>query len=419
MHFDARAAKQLKAGEHIVVDGCPGLRLVATTSRRSWVYRYKDPATGLMKQIKMGSWPNMPPAEAAAKWQGLRDRRDTGEDLRASHKASRRALAPEAAYTLGQMVEHYAAGYLYRRRQAKGAKAVHQRLEKAIKEHADLPVSEVNRRFAFDLIEGLSDRPVMAASVKTELGAAWVYGMDAGRIPEDLPNWWLLVHARKLRSKGALRDGKHKGTGKRVLSETEIKTLLASDLARFSQQVKDFLTIQLWTCTRGAEIVCMRGEHITKEADGWWWTVPKEFTKGRNNERATDLRVPLEGRALVVVERLLERGPGWLFPSVSRVGVLGHQEQAYMQSKVHYLQPYCKAKKEHVRERLTVTHWSPHDLRRTGRTLLAAMGCPNEIGEAILGHVQPGVVGVYNLHAYNAERRLWLGKLSERLESLA
>jgi integrase len=195
--------------------------------------------------------------------------------------------------------------------------------------------------------------------------------------------------------------------------------LLANDLQRFSQQVQDFLTIQLWTCTRGAEIVCMRGEHITKEADGWWWTVPKEFTKGRNNERATDLRVPLEGRALRVVERLLERGSGWLFPSVSRAGVLGHQEQAYMQSKVHYLQPYCKAKKEHVRERLSVTHWSPHDLRRTGRTLLAAMGCPNEIGEAILGHVQPGVVGVYNLHAYNAERRLWLGKLSERLESLA
>lgn len=421
MHFDARAAKQLKAGEHIVVDGCPGLRLVATTTRRTWAYRYKDPATGLMKQIKLGSWPAMPPVDAAAKWQELRGRRDGGEDLRATVKASKRVQSgPQAGYTLAQMVEHYHTGYLVRRRQAKGAKAVHKRLVNAIAEHADLPVSAANRRFCFDLIESLGDRPVLAGSVKTELGAAHNHAMDAGRIPEDLPNWWVLVHARKLRSKGALRDGVHKGTAKRVLSEPEIKTMLASDLRRFSQQVQDFLVIQLWTCTRGAEIVCMRGVDITEEADGWWWTIPKEFTKGRNNENATDLRVPLIGRALQVAQRLVaEHGRGWLYPSVSRAGVLGHQQQAYMQSKVHYLQPYSKARKDHVRERLSVTHWSPHDLRRTGRTMLASMGCPNEVGEAILGHVQPGVVGVYNLHAYNAERRLWLGKLAERLESLA
>lgn len=421
MHFDARAAKQLKAGEHIVVDGCPGLRLVATTTRRTWVYRYKDPGTGLMKQIKLGGWPAMPPADAAGKWQEMRGRRDSGEDLRATRKASRRATrGPQAGYTLLQMVEDYATGYLARRREPRGAKAVRQRLVNAVAEHADMPVSAVNRRFAFDLIDGLSDRPVLAGSVKTELGAAHNHAMDAGRIPEDLPNWWLLVHARKLRSKGAKRDGVHKGTAKRVLSEPEIKTLISSDLARFSQQVQDFLVLQLWTCTRGAEIVCMRGRDITQEADGWWWTIPKEFTKGRNNERATDLRVPLVGRALEVVQRLLgEHGRGWLYPSVSRAGVPGHQQQAYMQSKVHYLQPYSKARKDHVRERLSVTHWSPHDLRRTGRTMLASMGCPNEVGEAILGHVQPGVVGVYNLYAYDHERRLWLTKLAERLESLA
>ena len=90
-----------------------------------------------------------------------------------------------------------------------------------------------------------------------------------------------------------------------------------------------------------------------------------------------------------------------------------------MQSKVHYLQPYSNSKPEHERQRLSVTHWSPHDLRRTGRTMLAAMGCPIEIGEAILGHVQPGVIGVYNVYRYDKERRHWLTLLSGRLESLA
>jgi integrase len=250
------------------------------------------------------------------------------------------------------------------------------------------------------------------------MGAAWDYALDAGRIPDDLPNWWRLVAVRKLRSLGAVRDGVHKGTTKRTLLEVEISKLFHIDMKRFSQQVQDFLTVQLWTCTRGAEIVQMRREQITEEKDGWWWTMPKSMTKGKHKVAATDLRVPLLGRALEIVQRLIAVNDGWLFPSVSRLGVIGHQQQTYMQTKVHYFQPYSKVKPEHMRDRLTVTHWSPHDLRRTGRTMLAAMGCPNEIGEAILGHVQPGVVGVYNTYGYDKERRIWLTTLAEKLESL-
>lgn len=33
MLFDVRAAKQLKPGEHLVVEGCEGLRLVPSASR--------------------------------------------------------------------------------------------------------------------------------------------------------------------------------------------------------------------------------------------------------------------------------------------------------------------------------------------------------------------------------------------------
>jgi integrase len=420
MYFDARAAKLLKPGMHIVVDGCTGLRLIASENRRTWAYRYKDPATDLMKQIKIGSWPAMPVAEAAAQWQELRARRDNGEDLTATKRKAKFAIkiGPELGYTLGQMVDDYASGYLEKRREPKGAKAVYARLKNALADYLDVPANIVNRRFVFDLVETLSDRPVMAGSVKSEMGAAWDYALDAGRIPDDLPNWWRLVAVRKLRSLGAVRDGVHKGTTKRTLLEVEISKLFHIDMKRFSQQVQDFLTVQLWTCTRGAEIVQMRREQITEEKDGWWWTMPKSMTKGKHKVAATDLRVPLLGRALEIVQRLIAVNDGWLFPSVSRLGVIGHQQQTYMQTKVHYFQPYSKVKPEHMRDRLTVTHWSPHDLRRTGRTMLAAMGCPNEIGEAILGHVQPGVVGVYNTYGYDKERRIWLTILAEKLEGL-
>lgn len=68
---------------------------------------------------------------------------------------------------------------------------------------------------------------------------------------------------------------------------------------------------------------------------------------------------------------------------------------------------------------MTPRHTRRTEKQRTGRTLLAAMGCPNEIGEAILGHVQPGVIGTYNQYSYDKERRHWLTMLSERLSALA
>ncbi|MDD2711353.1 MAG: integrase family protein [Simplicispira sp.] len=399
------------------MDGCQGLRLQASGTRKAWVYRYKSHA-GKMKQVRLGHWPEMPPVAAAARWAELRALRDSGIDPRESLKPAAVDEAPPAEYTIGDLVRDYATGYLDQRREPKGAKAVRQRLEKATRECADMPVTAVTRRFAFDFVNGLAAHPVMANSVKTELAAAWVFAMDAGRIPEDLPNWWRMVMARKLRSKGAMRDGVRKGTTKRVLSGAEIKTLMTRDIALFSQQVQDFLALQLWTCTRGAEIVQMRSEHISEGADGLWWTIPKALTKGRNVASAHDFRVPLIGRAEQIVRRLLEGGRDWLFPSVSRQGVRQGQTQAYMQSKVHYRQPYSESRPDHVRARLTVTHWSPHDLRRTGRTMLAEMGCPHEVGEAILGHVLAGVAGDYNLYEYDKERRHWLGALDARLQSL-
>lgn len=81
-------------------------------------------------------------------------------------------------------------------------------------------------------------------------------------------------------------------------------------------------------------------------------------------------------------------------------------------------QPYCETRPEWDRPRLTVTRWAPHDLQRTARTLLASPRCPDEVDEAILGHMKPGIVGVYNLHTYDAERVGCLRQLDAHLEAL-
>lgn len=420
MIFNAREAKALLPGGHIVVQGCPGLRLEASVSRKTWTYRYRSPVDGKLRQVKIGTWPEMPPVAAASRWSELRAARDAGQDLAVEKKVQRLSagVTTSAGYTVGQLVRDYANGYLDKHREPKGAKAVRMRLIAATEDLAKLPAARVTRRIAFDLVESLSDKPVLAKSVKTELAAAWRYALESGRLPEDTPEWWSQVMRRRLPSKGAVREGQHKGLAKRVLNDAEIKALMLTDMPLFSQQVADFLTLQLWTCTRGAEIVQLRPEYIKEENGVLWWTMPKSLTKAGRYDSAVDLRVPLFGRAAAVVRRLLQAGGEWLFPSTSRTGEVGAQSQAYMGTKVHYLQPYSKAREDHVRKRLTVTHWSPHDLRRTGRTLLASIGCPHEVGEAILGHVLPGVAGDYNLYRYDKERCHWLAALDARLEHI-
>jgi hypothetical protein len=50
--------------------------------------------------------------------------------------------------------------------------------------------------------------------------------------------------------------------------------------------------------------------------------------------------------------------------------------------------------------------------------MLAALRCPDEVAEAILGHMQGGIKGTYNRHSYDQERRHWLTLLDARLEQL-
>ena len=426
MRLDARAAKLLQPGQHIVIDGCPGLRLVATATRRTWTYRYKSPTDGRMRQVAMGSWPAMALAAAAGAWAELRAQRDAGRDPALERRSARQVAAPArrsmraGVYTVRTLVDDYLAGHIEHRRKPRGAAEVRRLFDKLLGAIAALPAESLTRQQAFSLLEGLAGTPVQAKQLRQELGGAWDYALDAGRLPETAPNWWRLVMRGRLRSKGAVLLGKNRGTVKRVLNGAELGQLVRW-LPNFSRTVADGLTLYLWTGTRGAEIVKMEAHEVAQEADGWWWTIPKSKTKNARHANATDLRVPLVGRALDVVRRRLELAPqGYLFPSwPDRGQSRGHIEQKVFGVAVWNAMPYCTSRPEYARPRVPVTHWAPHDLRRSVRTQLAALGCPPDVAESVLGHMLPGVEGVYNLHRYDAERRHWITRLSARLEELA
>ena len=53
----------------------------------------------------------------------------------------------------------------------------------------------------------------------------------------------------------------------------------------------------------------------------------------------------------------------------------------------------------------TVRRFTPHDLRSTARSHLAALGVPVLIAERCLNHALGGLVAVYDQHDYLTERR--------------
>lgn len=358
-------------------------------------------------------------AAAVLEWERLRGERSAGNDPRL---AKRRALEAASGtpskidtLTVRDVCGAYLAGHIQHSRKQKGASEVARMFRTMIDDIADLPAIELTRERAFAKIHSFRHIPVQASKLRLELGAAWDYALDAGKLPESVPNWWRQIMRGRLRSNGKRIQGQSIGTVKRFLSDTEAGVLI-NWLPNFSRNVEDALTLYLWTATRGAEIGAMEGQEITEEPDGLWWTIPKIKTKNARHENATDLRVPLIGRAESIVRRRLERyGKGWLFPAERG----GPMQQKVFGQAVHYHMPYSETRPKLVRPRLPVTHWAPHDLRRTARTMLAALGCPFEVGEAIIGHMLPGVGGVYNRHAYDAERRQWLMKLDEKLEAVS
>ncbi|AVR89062.1 tyrosine-type recombinase/integrase [Thauera aromatica] len=429
MTFDARTIKLLPAGEHLTSPEFPGLRIVATESGRAWTYRYKSPIDGRMRQTKLGEWPAMSVHLAVAAWDGLRRAREAGEDPALAAKEARaekrrqveakRRQAMTAAYTVLDVCNDYYAGHIRITRQRKGAAEVRRMFDLDLGATASLPAATLTRSQAFDLIRSIAERaPVQAQNLRSELGAAWDYAIDSGRLPDTSPNWWRLILRGKIKSKGKKIGGQHVGTSKRVLTADETGEVIRW-LPNFSSLVEDVLTLYLWTATRGAEICGMSGSEVREEADGiLWWQCPKEKTKNARHENATDLRVPLFGRARTVVLRRKDLyGAGYLFPAKTKV--VKPVEQKTVQVAVYHHQPYSRTRPDEPRPRLPVTHWAPHDLRRTARTLLASIGCPNEVGEAVIGHMQPGIVGTYNLHSYDDQRVEWLRRLDAHLEGLA
>jgi hypothetical protein len=71
--------------------------------------------------------------------------------------------------------------------------------------------------------------------------------------------------------------------------------------------------------------------------------------------------------------------------------------------------------KRELDRRSGVSSWRLHDMRRVARSLMSRAGVQVDHAERILGHVLPGVRGVYDRHSFHAEKKHALEALAAQI----
>jgi integrase len=190
-----------------------------------------------------------------------------------------------------------------------------------------------------------------------------------------------------------------KGKRARILDDNELRLMLRELRARQKRSpVAAGLRLVLLTCCRPGEAARATTSDFAIVGEQLWWTVPPERSKtGMEirrplSQEATNLVLPRlggkpTGTSLFGESPDTDRQALWFRRAIVRIGIS--------------------------------TRATPHDLRRTSRSLLSRLGVRAEVSELLLGHILGGVLGIYDRYSYEAEKieamRLLAGEL-DRIE---
>lgn len=173
--------------------------------------------------------------------------------------------------------------------------------------------------------------------------------------------------------------------------------------------------IMLACCCRIGEIIQARWEHI--DFDAKIWTIPKENAKNKMAHK-----VYLSSFALSYFNQLRELSGAseWCYPDATNTThvciksttkqIRDRQLTAQGRKAMSNRSKRCDALI------LTGGDWVPHDLRRTGSTMLQKLGVTPEIIERVLNHVEPDKLRrTYQTYDYADEKREAWRLLGDRL----
>jgi integrase len=200
------------------------------------------------------------------------------------------------------------------------------------------------------------------------------------------------------------------GSRDRALSEGEIGKLLGvinrADFLHPAHTIA--LRLLLLTLCRKGELIAAKWEHV--DLDKAEWHVPPS-----NQKSAIPHVVPLSLQAVDLfsdLQKLAGRSP-YVLPTLE-----GQPDKPMAESSLNWALWQLTRKREGKPALLEISHFTLHDFRRTGSTLLHGKGYASDVIEKALGHKIKGVRGVYNKASYLPERRDMLQFWANYLDAL-
>jgi integrase len=357
-----------------------GLR-VSPTGHKTWVLMYRREADGAKRRLKLGEYPIVSLAEARANALDMLSRVERGADPASSKQDAKRD--PTVADLAKLYVDRYAKAN--RRSWKEDERRLNQNIIPAIGKH------KANLVTATDLIELHDSITQRGAPVEANRNIELVRRVYS----------WAMGKRKVDRNPAERLELNPERSRDRVLSEDEIKAFWTGvDKLPMEPATKLVLRLALLTGQRLDEIA---GASL-KELDfkRAVWTIPGERTK--NGLTHT---VPLSSLALSLF-RGAKKTPapdGYLFPSAKDNGRLRRRSisRALLRNS----------------DALKIKKFTPHDLRRTVASQMAALGIDRIVTGKVLNHAsvdRDTVTGmIYDRHSYDVEKMRAMERWADRL----
>jgi len=319
--------------------------------------------------------------------------------------------AAAAVLTLEQAFERWLQTVSYR----KDIEEIRRKFKKDILPSiGHMALADVKRSHITDLADEINKRgsPSMAKNAITLLRQLYQAAVEREWVEHD-PS----VGIRKDRFGGKTRPRK------RHLSESEIKELANRlDSSTMKQENKIALWLQLGTLLRSGEL--LRARWIDIDFDEKRWSLPESHEE-LHTKTGEPHHIPLSPFVLKLLNQLkgLTGNSAWLFPDTTGekhidTKTIGKQvRDRQVGSEANALQ---KRTSEYDLFILPGGNWRPHDLRRTGSTLMVSMGVLPAVADRCLSHVEANKMhATYQQYEYQKEKfEAWM-KLGGLLEILS
>lgn len=377
---------------------------------KSWFFIYTF--NGKRFSLALGNYPEIGLAKAMElfddKWSLYRAGKNPAEVVALEEREQR--LAP----TLEKLVDEYLTKHAkrFKRSWSEDERILNREILPA---WGPMKAADITKRDVLLLIENILDRnaPASANNTFQIIRKMFNFAVERDMIP------FTPCAGLKLPAPKVVRD--------RVLSEAEIKTLW-ENIPRCSMtpDVQRALKLILVTAQRPGEVACMH----RKDIDGRWWTVPAGASKNGKPNRVflTDLAMGLIGDLTVTDLKTGEvKDKTHIFPCPhknKKKPMEGHalavavRRNLIMPVVDENGRPVIKDGEPVMQNLLGVSHFTPHDLRRTAATFMAKAGEMDEVIDAVLNHAKQGVIKVYNVYRYDKEKQVALQRWQYKLKAI-